>query len=91
MASKTVTKPVWKDTILLEATVEILVMSTSLLLEIPDLLCVLAILNGADGVLVSTVGNHFLAGGNFALESFFEHGKVMLCSFLRTADPYNLI
>jgi hypothetical protein len=90
---QTMTKPVLKDIIVLEATVESLVTSTSSSLEVSDLLCVLAVSDGADGVLVGPVGNHFLAGRDLALESVwsFENRKIVLCSSLRTVNPYNLI
>jgi hypothetical protein len=78
-----------QDLEVLEAPMEAFMASTSALLKLLDLRCVLGVSDGASGFLVGRVGNHFFPGQNLALESVWcsKVLEVTLARTLRTSDP----
>ena len=65
--------------------------SSSTSLELPDFGCVLGVSNGANGVLVHSVGNNFFARRNLALEPvrcFEVHKVAAIARWHRTSDPH---
>jgi hypothetical protein len=86
-------KPLCQDLEVLETRIQAFMASPSTSLELLDLRCVYRVSDGASGVLVGTVGNHFFPGWNLALESIWcsEILEITLSRTLRTSDPDNSI
>ena len=78
---------------ILEAAIEAFMASSSTLLELLDLGCILGILEGANGVLVDTVGNHVLPCWILPLSPFGAWNMVRSGhgTWVQTSDPGKLI